>query len=283
MACAEGSRSSPKDVSNRDDRDEFAALEASSGGRLGVFALDTETGSYIRHRQDERFSMCSTFKWVLAAAVLAGVDHGDLSLGERVHFEPSDVLGYAPVAREHVSEGSLSIELLARAAVILSDNTAANLLLAKVGGPEGLTRFCRSLGDSVTRLDRTEPALNTSYPGDVRDTTSPHAMVSLMQTVLCGVVLTAEGRDRLLSWLVACETGKARLRAGLPPSWRVGDKTGTGDTATNDVAIAFPPGRSPILIASYLSEFRSPIETLNAAHAEVARIAARRLVMSNGA
>src|SRR5437868_14674108 len=111
-ACAARSRSSLKVASGRDDRDEFAKLEASSGGRLGVFALDTETGSYICHRQDERFAMCSTFNWVLAAAVLAGVDHGDLSLGERVHFEPSDVLGYAPVARKHLSEGSLSIELL---------------------------------------------------------------------------------------------------------------------------------------------------------------------------
>jgi beta-lactamase class A len=281
--CAARPRSSPNDASRRDERDEFAALEASSGGRLGVFALDTESGSYVGHRQDERFAMCSTFKWVLAAAVLARVDRGELSLGERVHFEPSDVLEYAPVAREHVAEGSLSVESLARAAVVLSDNTAANLLLAKVGGPPGLTQFCRRLGDAVTRLDRDEPALNVTYPGDPRDTTSPRAMASLMQTVLRGAVLTGESRERLLGWLVACETGKARLRAGLPVSWRVGDKTGTGDTAANDVAIAFPPGRSPIFIASYMSECSSPIETRNATHAEVARVAARRLVPGKGA
>jgi beta-lactamase class A len=281
--CAARSKSSPKEVTGRGERDEFGGLEAASGGRLGVFAVDTGSGCAIGHRQDERFAMCSTFKWVLAAAVLARVDRGELSLGERIHYEPSDVLEYAPVTREHVAEGSLSIEALARAAVVLSDNTAANLLLSKVAGPAGLTQFCRRLGDSVTRLDRDEPSLNATTVGDSRDTTSPRAMAFLMQTILCGSVLAADSRERLLSWLFACETGKARLRAGLPATWRVGDKTGTGDTAANDVAIAFPPGRSPILIASYLSECRAPIETLNAAHAEVARMAARRLLQFTNA
>ena len=172
----------------------------------------------------------------------------------------------------------MTIDGLARAAVTVSDNTAANLLLAKIGGPAGLTRFVRSLGDPVTRLDRTEPALNDSGPGDPRDTTSPRAMVGLMRTVLCGDALSRAARERLLGWLRACETGKNRLRAGLPQDWTVGDKTGTGEHgAVNDLAIAWPPARAPILIAAYLSDGRAELGALVSAHAEIGKEVAREL------
>src|SRR5262245_60188144 len=193
--CAARPRSSPKDASRREERDEFAALETSSGGRLGVFALDTESGSYVGHRPDERFAMCSTFKWVLAAAVLARVDRGQLSLDERVPYLPSDLLEHAPATREHVAEGSMTVDALAQTAVTVSDNTAANLLLAKIGGPAGFTQFVQSLGDHVTRLDRDEPTLNSNDPGDPRDTTSPRAMVGLMSRVLCGDALSPASRE----------------------------------------------------------------------------------------
>jgi beta-lactamase class A len=225
------------------------------GGRVGVFALDTGSRNYLAHREDERFAMCSTFKWALAAAVLARVDRGELSLDERVRCGQSDLLQYAPTTRAHVSEGSMTVEALARAAITNSDNTAANLLLTMVDGPPGLTQFFRRLGDPVTRLDRNEPMLNTNVRGDVRDTTSSRAMVGLMQSVLCGDVLSPGGRDRLIGWLKGCETGHERLRAGLPADWTVGDKTGTGlEGAANDVAIVLPPRLAPILIASYLSD-----------------------------
>lgn len=246
------------------------------GGRLGVFALDTASGRALAHRPDERFAMCSTFKWALAAAVLARVDRGQLALDAPVAYSASDLLEYAPVTRSQLPAGSMSVEALARAAVTVSDNTAANLLLAQVGGPQGFTRFVRSLDDAVTRLDRDEPSLNRNDPGDPRDTTTPRAMVGLMRAVLCDDVLSVDARARLLGWLRASETGRERLRAGLPPTWIVGDKTGTGPRgAANDVAIATPPGRGPILIAAYLSDGDAGLAALQAAHAEVGRCIGR--------
>ena len=260
--------------------DGLAAIEASVGGRLGVFALDTGSGRTLAHRADERFAMCSTFKWVVAASVLARVDRGELTLAQRLAFGPADLLDYAPVAREHLGEGAIAVETAALAAVTVSDNTAANLLLAQVGGPAGLTAFVRQAGDTVTRLDRTEPTLNANDPGDPRDTTSPRAMVGLMKTVFCGDVLKSASRKRLIEMLVACETGKKRLRAGLPSDWTVGDKTGTGrNNAVNDLAIAIPPGRAPILVAVYMSEGRADDDGAlhEEGHAAVGRLVAREM------
>jgi beta-lactamase class A len=259
-------------------------IEARVGGRLGVFAVDTGSGRELAHRPDERFAMCSTFKWALAAAILARVDRKELSLDEPVTYGVSDLLDYAPEARAHVGEGSMSLEALARAAVVRSDNTAANLLLAKLDGPPGLTRFVRAVGDSVTRLDRNEPALNENVEGDPRDTTSPRAMVGLMRAVLQGEALSPESRGRLLDWLRACETGQDRLRAGLPKDWDVGDKTGTGARgAFNDVAIAVPPGRGPVLVAAYLSDGTASTAALATAHADVGRVVARTFSAATGA
>ncbi len=222
--------------------------------------------------------MCSTFKCTLVAAALAMVDRSETTLGERLTYGKADLLEHAPVTTEHLADGAMTVEALARAAVTVSDNTAANLLLAKVGGPTGLTRFLRTLGDQVTRLDRNEPTLNQNEPGDVRDTTSPQAMVGLLQAVLCGNALSRPSRDRLLGLMQACETGHGRLRAGLPAGWMVGDKTGTGSNgACNDVAVAIPPGRAPILVAAYLSEGRASGEALEAAQAAIARLVSATL------
>ena len=259
------------------DLESLRRIEQKTGGRLGVFALDTQTGRRLAVRADERFAMCSTFKWLLAAQALAAVDRSQLALDQRVPFTSDDLLEHAPFAKEHVRRGYMKVEDLARAAVVVSDNTAANLLLDKLGGPQGLTQFARSLGDPTTRLDRNEPTLNGNEAGDVRDTTSPRAMVLLMNRILCGDALSPASQQRLSGWLMACETGKARLRAGLPPDWLVGDKTGTGEHgACHDVAIARPPGRGPVLIAAYLSEGHAKLEQLEAAHAEIARIVSAR-------
>ncbi|HVJ88508.1 MAG TPA: class A beta-lactamase [Labilithrix sp.] len=256
----------------------FAEIEERVGGRVGVFARDTGTGRELTHRPDERFAMCSTFKWVLAAAVLARVDRGELSLDDRIPYGPSDLIEHAPITSKHVAEGAMTVDALAQAAVTVSDNTAANLLLAKIDGPAGLTSFVRALGDTVTRLDRTELTLNDNEPNDPRDTTSPRAMVTLMHRLLCQSALTAESRERLLRWLRACDTGKNRLRAGLPERWTAGDKTGTGQRGSvNDVAIAWPPGRAPILIAAYLSDGNADLEVLEAAHADIGRLVAQQL------
>ncbi|WP_437760826.1 class A beta-lactamase [Sorangium sp. So ce1389] len=252
----------------------LARVEAQLGGRLGVAALDTATGARIGHRAGERFAMCSTFKALLAANVLARVDQGQLTLDRRVTYRESDLLEHAPVARARLAEGGLTVEELCAAAVEVSDNTAANLLLAQIGGPAGLTAYLRGLGDQVTRLDRNEPALNTDIPDDPRDTTTPDAMADTCRVLLVGDrALREASRARLVGWMVRATTGLARLRAGLPKEWTVGDKTGTGENgAANDVAVAWPPSRAPIVIACFVKAPSASADARNAAHAEVGRI-----------
>jgi beta-lactamase class A len=254
---------------------ELAALERASGGRLGLAALNLADGARLAHRAAERFAMCSTFKLLLAAAVLARIDAGELHDTQLQHYAAADLLPNSAVTHAHVSEGALPLASLVQAVIEVSDNTAANLLLGLIGGPPGYTRFVRTLGDEVTRLDRTETALNSNLPDDPRDTTSPNAMLADLVRVLTGTVLAPASRARLLTFMRDCRTGTARLRAQLPAGWSAGDKTGTGDNgAVNDLAIFWPPGRQPILIACYLSGSRRPVAELNALHARIGALVA---------
>lgn len=259
--------------------DALAAIEARVGGRLGVFALDVGSGATLAHRADERFPMCSTFKAMAVAAVLAKVDAGAERLDRFVRYGEADLLAYAPVTRAHVGEGGLPLADLCAAAIELSDNGAANLILASLGGPGGWTRYVRSLGDSVSRLDRTEPALNSSIPGDPRDTTTPAAMLADLRKTVLGDALKPASRQRLQDWMIACKTGDARLRAGLPRGWKVGDKTGTWGAenayaSSNDIAVVWTETQ-PILIACYVTGPDAvPAKARDAAIADVGRLAA---------
>jgi beta-lactamase class A len=257
----------------------IAHIEAESGGRLGVAVHDTGTGFAFAHRGDERFPMCSTFKLLLAGAVLQRVGAGSERLDRRVPVHKSDPIGHAPFTETRVGKDA-SVGELCRAMTVVSDNGAANLMLAAIGGPTALTRFLRSIGDPVTRLDRTEPELNTSIPGDPRDTTTPAAMLATTEKLWLGNVLTPALRDQLTRWTIECETGLTRLRGGMPKQWRAGDKTGTSDAGAgtyNDVAIFWPPQRKPVLIASYLTKARVQGDAANAIHAAVARAVAGAL------
>ena len=253
----------------------LADMEAREGGRLGVFVRDTATGATIEHRADERFPMCSTFKLLAAAAALKRVDQGAERLDRKIAYGPSDLLEYAPVAKAHVAEGGMTVADLCAAAIDWSDNTAGNLILESIGGPAGFTEFARSLGDAVTRLDRNEPTLNESLPGDERDTTSPRAMAGTMQKVLVGDALSDASRSQLQTWLIGDKVGDKRLRAGLPPSWRIGDKTGTGDRgSTNAVAIIWPPGRAPLIATVYYTGSSASVDARNAVHKEIGALIA---------
>ena len=266
------SRTPPAPKSSTDVSASLAALERSVGGRLGVAALDTARGSRVSYRADERFPMCSTFKLPLVAAVLQRVDAGQEQLGRHVTYDQAAVLEYAPTTSQHVGNG-LSVEQLCEASLVVSDNTAANLLLETLGGPPGLTKFFRSIGDVTSRLDRNEPMLNTAVEGDERDTTTPNAMLASMNELLLGSVLSTASRERVQGWLVATKTGSNRLRAGLPPSFRAGDKTGTGENgATNDVAIAWPKAQPPLLIAAYSVGSSASTERLSETLANAARL-----------
>lgn len=256
----------------------IAAIEKGVAGRLGVAALDTGSGRRIDHRFAERFPMCSTFKFLLAAAVLRRVDLKQDQLERRIAYGRGDLLEYAPIARQRVQEGGMSLSDLCAAAVEYSDNTAANLLLKVLGGPGAITRYAASLGDPLTRLDRTEPSLNEAVPGDERDTTSPTAMLDNLRVILLGKALSPASRGQLQAWLIANTTGDSRLRAGLPAGWKAGDKTGTGEHgSTNDIGILWPPGRPPILVAAYLTDSAAPLAERNAALAEVGRVVADSL------
>jgi len=252
-------------------RDAMAAIERASGGRLGVAVLDSATGARFGYRGDERFPLCSTFKLPLVAAILHHIDEGQERAGRHIRIAAGDILGNSPFSKRRVGTGASVVELC-RAAIVFSDNSAANLLLPSIGGPAGLTRFIRALGDPVTRLDRSEPALGAGVSGDPRDTTSPIAMAGLMRRILLTGLLSAPSRQQLEEWLVATKTGAHRLRAGLPADWRIGDKTGTGGNGSNnDVAILWPPRRAPLVTASYLTGSARDAVDLDAAHASVAR------------
>ena len=248
----------------------LADIEALEGGRLGVFVRDTGSGAAIEHRADERFPMCSTFKLLAAAGALKRVDEGAERLDRTIAYGASDLLEYAPIAKAHVLERGMTLADLCAAAIDWSDNTAGNLVLQSIGDSAGFTAFARSLGDEVTRLDRNEPTLNESLPGDPRDTTSPRAMAATMQKVLLGDSLSEASRLQLQTWLINDKVGDNRLRAGLPSSWRVGDKTGTGDRgSTNAVAIIWPPDRAPLIATVYYTESSAPIDARNAVHKEI--------------
>jgi beta-lactamase class A len=251
---------------------QLAELEKKSGGRLGVAAHDLGSGARIARRGDERFALCSTFKCLAAGFVLERVDRGEEQLERRLKIAKSDLLPHSPVTEKHVGS-TMSLAELCEAAVTLSDNGAANLILASFGGPAGLTEFLRSTGDEVTRLDRTEPGLNEAKAGDPRDTTSPNAMNGSLNRLVLGEVLSPASRQHLKDWLLANKTGDARIRAGVPKGWVVGDKTGTGrNGATNDAGILWPPERRPVLLSIYFAESKIAPAARAAVIADAARI-----------
>jgi beta-lactamase class A len=242
---------------------ELAQLERNSGGRLCVAILDTASGVLQGHRMDERVGMCSTFKLLLAGIILREGDQGRLQLDQAVPFTEADMVSTSPITKMHVGTGSMSVRALAEATETTSDNTAANLLLKLVGGPIGLTAKLRELGDLTTRIDRNEPEMNRVLAGDPRDTTTPRAMAETAARLLTSDLLSPAARAELLGWMQATKTGAKRLRAGFPVGLRAGDKTGTGmaegmPDRYNDVAIVWPPGKPPLLIAAY---YESPVHS----------------------
>jgi beta-lactamase class A len=261
-----------------DAANQVAAIEERLGGRIGVAALDTGSGRRLDYRADERFPMCSTFKFLAAGAVLKRVDEKQEQLDRFVSYDAKDILEYAPVTKAHLKEGGMTLGALCEAAIEQSDNTAGNLLLDAIGGPRGVTNFARSLGDQVTRLDRKEPDLNSAIPGDDRDTTTPGSMLADMTRILTGDVLSRSSRSQLEDWLQRNKTGTGMIRAGVPTDWIIGDKTGRGaNGASNDIAIIRPPDRAPVLLAIYSVGSTAAANDRAAAIAEAAKIVTESL------
>lgn len=230
-------------------------IEAAAGGTLGVALLESGSGRVLAHRGDELFAHCSSFKLSLAAMLLHRGEAGEIDPSEHVRWSADDLMSVSPFTTRRLEEGATLLEL-ARATQTTSDNAAANILLGRMGGPEALTEFWRSLGDPVSRLDRYEPELNHVPPGEVRDTTSPLAMVRSLENILQGDVLSSENSELLMQWMAETRTGARRVRAGLPPEWRSGDKTGTSTwpgagAVYVDIGFADRPGGARYFFASY--------------------------------
>lgn len=250
-------------------------LEEELGGRLGLFALDTGSGAQLAYRADERFPMCSTFKAILGGAILARSMRKPALLQWRMRYSTKELVTYSPVTEKHLEDG-MTVAQLCAAAIQHSDNTAANLLMLLLGGPRKITAFARSLGDAQFQLERWETALNSALPGDLRDTTTPKAMATSLHKLVLGDALGSEQRDQLAHWLRGNTTGSARIRAGVPKHWQVGDKTGTGDYGSaSDIGVLWRPGRSPLVLAIYTTlpdkEARARSDIIAAA----AKVAAR--------
>ena len=249
----------------------FAALEASSDARVGVYVRDTATGRTVTWRSGERFPFASTIKAPLAGAVLQRVSRSELS--RVVRFDRADLVPYSPVTERHVDDGMTLRDVL-DAALRFSDNTAANLLFEQVGGPAGLDRALDRLGDRLTDPQRIEPDLNTAVPGEARDTTTPRAIATTVGAYLLGETLPKDDRELLRTLMVTNTTGDDLIRAGVPDDWVVADKTGGASYGVrNDVAVAFPPGRAPVLIAVMTRRAQADDTYDDAVVAEATRIA----------
>ncbi|MFD0147446.1 MULTISPECIES: class A beta-lactamase [unclassified Streptomyces] len=229
-------------------RARFRALERNYGARLGVYAVDTGSGREVAYNDGARFPYASTFKALAAGAVLRE-NPGD-GMKRVVTYSRDDLVAHSPVTERHVATG-MTLAELCDAAVRYSDNTAANLLLDRIGGPEGLQATLAGLGDGVTRMERREPGLNEWTPGATRDTSTPRALARSLRTFVLGDALRPREREALTTWLRTNVTGAELIRAGVPEDWTVGDKTGAGSTygTRNDIAVLWPPGRAPIVLA----------------------------------
>ncbi|MFF9912458.1 class A beta-lactamase [Streptomyces sp. NPDC013457] len=229
-------------------RARFRALERNYGARLGVYALDTGSGREVAYNDSARFPYASTFKALAAGAVLRE-NPGD-GMKRVVTYSRDDLVAHSPVTERHVATG-MTLAELCDAAVRYSDNTAANLLFDRIGGPGGLQATLAELGDGVTRMERREPELNEWAPGATRDTSTPRALAGSLRAFVLGDALRPDGRAALTTWLRTNTTGAELIRAGVPEDWTVGDKTGAGGTygTRNDIAVLWPPGRAPIVLA----------------------------------
>lgn len=280
-----GCKTTPE-ISLVEAHDLVAALEMRSGGRIGVSARHLGSGRAISHRSEERFAMCSSFKWLLGYFMAVRDHRGEDDLGRILTYTRDDLISWSPVTELAVDGPGLTIRDLCKATIQTSDNTAANLLLRELGGPDGLTRLIRETGDQVTRLDRWEPALNENAPGDPRDTTTPEAMTALMARLLFGEETARNHIAEVREWMMGTTTGDARLRAGISKGWIVGNKTGTSsNNQSNDVgfALTFPTNytaqKGPVVITSFLNVSSPMAPETDLIHADIARISMQALTV----
>nr|ANG14930.1 beta-lactamase TEM-1 variant [synthetic construct] len=240
------------------------------GARVGYIELDLNSGKILESfRPEERFPMMSTFKVLLCGAVLSRVDAGQEQLGRRIHYSQNDLAEYSPVTEKHLTDG-MTVRELCSAAITMSDNTAANLLLTTIGGPKELTAFLHNMGDHVTRLDRWEPELNEAIPNDERDTTMPAAMATTLRRLLTGELLTLASRQQLIDWMEADRVAGPLLRSALPAGWFIADKSGAGERGSRGIIAALgPDGKPSRIVVIYTTGSQATMDERNRQIAEI--------------
>lgn len=246
------------------------AVEKRIGGRVGAAIYDTETGRNWEYRARERFPLSSTFKAFACAAVLSRVDQGAEQLDRVIEIQESDLVTYSPVTEKRIGTEGMTLSDLCNAAVTLSDNTAGNIILQSLGGPEGFTNYMRTIGDPMTHLDRWETTLNEGAPNDMRDTTTPQAAANSLHTVLLGDVLSASSRQQIIDWMRSDQVAGALFRSAVPTEWQIADKTGAGGHGSRSIiAVMWPPQRKPIIATVYMTDNSAEFADRNAAIAEI--------------
>jgi len=246
------------------------AEEAQLSAKIGAAVLDTKSNAVWSYRGDERFPLDSTHKAFACAALLVKADRGEASLQKRVIIVATDLVAHSPITEKRIAPDAMSLSELCAAAITVSDNTAANAVLSAIGGPPALTDFFRALGDEVSRLDRNEPDLNESAPGDPRDTTTPAAAVVDLDKLLLADALKPAAREKLKQWMIDDAVAGPLLRAALPGDWRIADKTGAGEHGSRGiVAVLWPPDRAPIVAAIYIRDTSASLDARNAAIARI--------------
>lgn len=249
------------------------AVEQRLDARMGVALYDSATGETWDYQGDNRFPMTSTFKTLACAALLAKADSGAADLDQRVMFGKDDLVTYSPVTETRTGEPGMTLAELCEATMATSDNAAANLVLNAIGGPNSVTGFVRGLGDTITRLDRTETTLNEATPGDPRDTTTPNAMVNNLRKLVLGDTLSDSSRDTLISWLRGNRVSDNLLRAAVPQDWKIGDRSGAGGYGSRSItAVLWPPNRKPLVLAIYITETGATFDERNSAIADIGRV-----------
>lgn len=249
----------------------FMQLEKKFDARLGVYAIDTGTNRTVVYRPEERFAYSSTFKALAAGAVLQQNSMDELD--EVITYTREDLVTYSPITEQHVDTG-MTLREICDAAIRYSDNTAGNLLLQELGGPDGFENALRQIGDHVTEADRFETELNSAIPGDIRDTSTARALATNLKAFTVDDVLPEDKRTILTNWMRTNTTGDELIRAAVPKGWEVGDKTGAGGYGTrNDIAIVWPPNRDPIIIATLSSRDTKDAAYDNELIAKAAKVA----------
>jgi len=253
-------------------------LESQLSARIGVTVFEVDTDKRWEYHADDLFPMSSTFKTLACAALLHRVDANQETLERIVEIEAASLVSYSPITETRVADAGMSLAELCEASITVSDNTAGNLILEAIGGPQGLTDFMRSLGDEVTRLDRMETQLNEGVPGDPRDTTTPNAMASAMRRLILGDVLSVSSRMQLEAWLRADSVADALFRAGIPETWEIGDKTGAGGYGSRSIAaIMWPPSGNPVIATVYITETDASFDDRNSAIAQIGAAIAKEI------